>query len=90
MSLNDYCDEVQRFMLGLEKDKVFSSSIIITLIEQEFATLKININNKVIVDHQLYDLLFLLLELAVYNKTDLDSEWLLGKEKKKKYLVKKI
>lgn len=85
ITLNNYRDEVQHFLTHL-KDNPFDPLIVVTLLEQELATLKVNLNNKAIVDHQIYDLLFLLLELAVHNQTDLDAEWHQGQEKKKKYL----
>ncbi|MFA6263687.1 MAG: hypothetical protein WCW33_04345 [Candidatus Babeliales bacterium] len=87
MSLNNYRDAVQQFMLKLG-DKAFDSPTILTLLEQELATLKANLTNKTIVDHQIYDILFLLMELAVHNQTDLDSAWRAGQERKKKYLEK--
>jgi len=87
ITLNNYRDEVQHFLAHFD-DKAFDPTTVVTLLEQELATLKANLNNKAIVDHQLYDLLFLLLELAVHNQTNLDAEWRKGQEKKKKYLAR--
>jgi hypothetical protein len=84
MSLNNHRNDVQQFMLKLG-DKAFDSPTVVNLIEQEVATLKTNLTNKTIVDHQIYDILFLLMELAVHNQTDLDSAWHAGQERKKKY-----
>jgi len=85
MTLNTYRDDVQKFLASL-KDKAFDSATIVMLLEQELASLKANLADKEVVDHQVYDCLFLLLELAARNRTDLDAAWERGREKKKKYL----
>ncbi len=84
MALNNYRDEVQRFMLKLG-DKAFDRQVIVAELEHELKVLKENLTNKVIVDHQIYDLLFLLMELAVHNQTDIDAEWDKGRARKKEY-----
>ncbi len=89
MSFNDYRNEVQQFMSAL-KETQWPPATIIQALEQEIVILKANLNDKATVDHQLYDLLFLLLELAAHNQTDLDTEWNQGKAKKKKYLTKQL
>jgi hypothetical protein len=85
MALNELKDEVQTFMTSL-KNKCYDKKTIIELIDKDLLTLKENLNTKSIVDHKLYDLLFLIFELAVHNKTDLDLQWDEGKKRKNKYL----
>lgn len=87
ISLNTYRDDIKRFMAALKEDK-WTPTTIVQALEEELAVLKANINDKAVVDHQLYDLLFLLLELAAHNHTNLDAEWHRGQEKKKKYTIK--
>lgn len=87
MTLNNYRNEVEHFLNNLG-EKALKPSEIIAAFEKEFSLLKNNLDNKAVANHQLYDLLFLILELAAYNQTDLDEEWARGREKKKKYLIK--
>lgn len=87
MSLNLYIDEVREFM-----DKAgFSPEVegeIFKMLEEEFSLLKSSYGNEEKMQHQIYDMLFLLFEIAAKHNMNLDSEWIKGKEKKKKYLIK--
>ncbi|MPM54012.1 hypothetical protein SDC9_100784 [bioreactor metagenome] len=87
MSLNFYIDEVREFM-----DKAgFSSEVeadIFKMLDEEFALLKSSYGNEEKMQHQIYDMLFLLFEIAAKHNMDLDSEWIKGRDKKKKYLPK--
>ncbi len=84
MALNNYRDEARRFMLKLG-NKVFDQETIIAHLEHEIARLKANQTNKPVLDHQIYDLLFLLMELAAHNQTDLNAEWDCDRARKQKY-----
>jgi len=86
MDLNSYRDETKEFLIrigaineGIDKK--------IELFEEEFDELKTNINNRDIATHQIYDLLFILFEIASEYDIDLDLEWEKGRKwKKEKYI----
>ena len=57
------------------------------MLQDELDILKANLCDEKIISHQVYDLLFLLFEIAFQYNVDLDSEWLAGRSRKqKKYL----
>lgn len=88
MSLNTYTEEVSRF-LRMVASADESNQQKIAWLGEEFELLKQAVESADMpkVQHQLYDMLFLLFELAAANDLDLDSEWALGaKRKEEKYL----
>ncbi len=86
MSLNVYRDEVGRFLEAIHaSDEPVEKKI--KMLQQELDLLKTSPHNATVVTHQVYDLLFLLFEIASQYDIDLDSEWLAGQSRKmKKYL----
>ncbi|MBN2879306.1 MAG: hypothetical protein JXN65_06695 [Clostridia bacterium] len=86
MSLNKYRDEAGRFLEAIGADGEPIEKIIVML-EDEMKTLKENAGDDAIVTHQLYDLIFLLFEIASQQQADLDSEWEKGRKRKQgKYI----
>ncbi len=90
MKLNDYKDEVKDFMKRIDAfDKNTKQKI--SWLEKEFELLKISVDNSKseAICHQIYDMIYLLLEIAADNDCDLDSEWNKGaKKKQEKYINK--
>ena len=87
MGLNDFRDEVGEFLKQVT-DKAEPVSQIVFMLDQEITLLKESLDNRERLNHQLYDVLFLLFEVAAICNLDLDSEWIQGREKKRlKYSV---
>ena len=86
MSLNTYRDEAGHFLEAIQTlDEPIDKKIM--MLEYELSTLKANIHDTSTVSHQVYDLLFILFEIASQYNLDLDSEWLSGQLRKQaKYL----
>lgn len=83
LSLNDYKDEAKRF---IEKINANDDSItkLISMLETEFDILKRTaVEDEDKLRHQIYDMLFLLFEIASKYDMDLDKEWEKGRKKKK-------
>lgn len=83
MSLNEYKNEVREFLIrmgSLNGDNYQK----ITWLNEEFELLKeaINASEKDKIEYQLYDMLYLLFEIAADNSFDLDKEWQKGKKRK--------
>lgn len=88
MTLNEYRDEARRFMaaIGAGREPV---SKILTWLDEETAALTdaATRDDRPMLRHQVYDVLFLLFELAGRFDLDLDAEWSAGRGRKKvKYL----
>lgn len=88
MSLNNCRDEAGKFItaIGAGEEDV---SRILGWLEEELAELKdaTNSNDLPRLRHQVYDMLFLLFELAARFDLDLDAEWTAGRGRKRvKYL----
>lgn len=86
MSLNRYRDEAGRFLEAIHaSDEPVEKKII--MLQQELDVLKANLHSDDQVSHQVYDLLFLLFEIASQYNVNLDLEWRAGHlRKQKKYL----
>lgn len=84
MSLNFYRDEVSEFIyksgFSVDIPKIFA------MLDEEYSLLKESCVDAARMQHQVYDMLYLLFEIAAKCNMDLDAEWSKGKEKKKKYL----
>jgi len=94
MDLNDCRDEAGDFLrqLGASKQEV---ATIVKYLKEDFAQLMDFFNGRIIdtveMGHKTYDVIFLLMELASRFDTDLNEEWNLGRQrKKKKYLDETI
>ena len=86
MSLNVYRDEAGHFLEAIHAAEE-SVGKKIMLLQQELGILEANINDEKTINHQVYDLLFILFEIASQYNLDLDAEWLAGQLRKKhKYL----
>lgn len=88
MSLNSYTEEVRDFLRRIHSDNE-SNQQKIKWLKEEFAQLQcaIESSNMPKVQHQLYDMIFILFEIAAANDLDLDNEWLAGAQRKaEKYL----
>ncbi|MDR7856586.1 hypothetical protein [Tissierella sp.] len=89
MSLNNYRDEAGDF---LEKIGAKNSDIDgkVKMLEDEFNILKEFINEPNRMNHQVYDMLFLLFEIAYEANFDIDAEWNKGRIRKQKKYVEQI
>ncbi len=91
MGLNDYRDEADEFMAAVGAGDEHVSKILGWL-DEETAALKdaADSGDLAKLRHQIYDVLFLLFELAALHDLDLDAEWAAGRERKReKTLAKK-
>lgn len=88
MGLNEFRDEAKEFLVGIGQSERKASEII-PMLDEKVALLKNSIDEKEKLCHQVYDVLFLLFELAGQYDCDLDLEWGEGRGKKsEKYLEK--
>lgn len=90
MSLNGYRDEAEDFLkkIGAKNDGS-DTKVKVNMLEEEFNILKEVIDNPDKLKHQIYDMLFILFEIASDHKFDLDNEWNKGrKRKEEKYISK--
>lgn len=88
MSLNDYKNEVREFLIIMDCFNGNNHQKI-TWLNEEFELLKKAVNSleRDKIEHQLYDILYLIFEMAADNNFDLDKEWQKGrKRKQEKYL----
>ena len=88
MSLNSYTEEVREFLKKIGSDSENNQQKIEWL-KEEFSQLQCAVKNSDMpkTQHQLYDIMYLLFEIAAANDLDLDSEWQIGaKRKQEKYL----
>lgn len=89
MSLNEYKDEVREFLIRMNSLNGDDHQKM-TWLYEEFELLKKAVDNseKEKIEHQLYDILFLIFEMAADNNFDLDKEWERGRKRKQdKYLI---
>ncbi len=90
MKLNDYRDEVKEFLIkinALSKNREQK----LNWLEKEFNLLKLAIKNSDNnhISHQIYDMMYILFEIAADNECNLDREWVKGRQKKyNKYIIK--
>lgn len=86
MSLNYYRDESGDFMErinasdGCTEDKI-------KMLDEEYKLFKESINNPEKLRHQIYDMVFILFEIAFDYGFDIEAEWIKGKEKKQKKYI---
>lgn len=90
MSLNEYKNEVREFLIKMDSLNEDNQQKI-TWLSKEFELLKkaVNASERDKIKHQLYDMLYLIFEMAADNNFDLDKEWQKGrKRKQEKYKTK--
>lgn len=86
MGLNEFRDEAREFLVGIGQSEREASEII-PMLDEEVALLKSSIGDREKLCHQIYDVLFLLFELAGQYDCDLDLEWEKARKgKQEKYL----
>jgi hypothetical protein len=85
MSLNAFRDEAGAFLKTVDPDSEEPVSEIIRMLDEEYADLKASLDNPDRLSHQIYDMLFLLLELAAKKNVNLDAQWIQGRDRKRKY-----
>lgn len=88
MSLNEYKNEVREFLIRMDSLNGDNNQKI-TWLNEEFEILKmaVNASERDNIEHQVYDMLYLLFEIAADNNFDLDKQWQNGRERKQeKYL----
>ena len=89
LSLNNYRDEAGNFLekIGVKNNNIEEK---VKMLEEELNILKMSINEPNKLNHQIYDMLFLLFEIASETSFDIDAEWSKGRIKKqKKYIEQK-
>ena len=84
MGLNDYRDEAGDFLAKIGAAGVGIENKLIML-EEELNNLKASVDEPDKLKHQIYDMLFLLFEIASDYCFDLDAEWNKGRNRKQKY-----
>ena len=90
MKLNDYRDEVEIFLKKIDNFQKNSNQKVYWL-EKELSLLKKAVENsdECNISHQIYDMMYLLFELAADYRCDLDKEWKRGNKKKQEKYLKK-
>jgi hypothetical protein len=86
MNLNAFRDEARAFLKTVDPLSDEPISKIIRMIDEEHRELKASLDDPKRLGHQIYDLLFLLFELAAKENVDLDTQWLQGRDRKLKYM----
>ena len=83
MSLNNYRDEVKEFLIKMGSNNGDNVQKV-NWLNEEFELLKEAVNKceEDKIRHQLYDMLYLILEIAADNDFDLDQEWDKGRKRK--------
>jgi hypothetical protein len=81
MNLNEYRNEVREFL-----DKIASReepvSRVMDMLDEEVALLKESLDDRERLGHQVYDVLYLLFEMAAIYNLDMDAEWVKGRKRK--------
>tara|TARA_Y100000310_G_scaffold318144_1_gene371851 strand:- start:497 stop:757 length:261 start_codon:yes stop_codon:yes gene_type:complete len=85
MELRELKDKVKEFDKKAGFDKTDFSKLM-KMFEEEFNILKLNSDNKKVVNHQLTDLLILIMQVAHRYDTDFEKEITNWFEKSKKYI----
>lgn len=77
-------DEVGEFLKAVDPSGKEPVARIVSMLDEEYAELKASLSDRTRLSHQIYDMLFLLLELASKENLDLDGEWEKGPVRKRK------
>jgi hypothetical protein len=89
LSLNDYRDEAGNFLKRINAVNE-GIEVKVKMLEKELNILKKSINEPFKLNHQVYDMLFLLFEIASEQNMDIDNEWNNGKMKKQKKYIEQL
>ena len=82
MGLNTYRDEVDEFLDGIAaREKPISR--VINMLDEEISLLKESLNDRERLSHQIYDVLFLLFEIAAIYNLNIDTNGLGEKRENK-------
>lgn len=83
MSLNNYKNEVKEFLISMNSYNGNNQQKL-NWLNEEFELLKEVVNkcDEENIKHQLYDILYLIFEMAADNDFDLDKEWEKGRKRK--------
>lgn len=86
MVLNDCRNEAEGFLKAIGAEARPPGEIL-AMLDEEMALLRASVGDDPRLRHQVYDVLFLLFELAARLELDLDAEWDAGRRRKRdKYL----
>lgn len=82
MTLNAYRDEAGSFLeaIGASGEDI---GVILGMLDEEIAHLKASLDDDAASAHEVYDVLFLLFEVAARYGLDLDAEWTTGRARKR-------
>lgn len=81
MNLNEYRNEAAQFlqMIGATDEPVEE---ILGWLDEELPRLRQSLHDRPELAHRVYDMMFLLFELAARNDLDLDEQWSQGRQRK--------
>jgi hypothetical protein len=85
MSLNTFRDEVADFLRVVDAQGQESDVALLAMLEEKYSHLKISAGDPDQLPHRIYDILFMLFEIAARHGCDLDAEWDAGRIRKRKY-----
>ena len=88
MDLNTFRDEAGEFLQAIDPAGEEPVSAILDMLDREYAELKTSLDNDARLSHQIYDVMFLLFELAARYNLDLDEQWENGKLRKEEKYVR--
>ncbi len=83
IGLNTLRDEAGHFVQELGNSAYTDAEAILCEFDNEVAALRSCLATPSALQHQIYDALFLLFELAARYDLDLDAEWTKGRERKR-------
>jgi len=86
LGLNSFRDEAAAFLAAVDTQEKEPISEIIRMLDEEHDALNTALDDAPKLRHQVFDMLFLLFELAARENIDLDQEWARSREKKRKYI----
>ena len=85
MSLNTFRDESADFLRMVDPQVRESDATLFAMLEEKYGNLKMSAGKPDQLPHRIYDVLFLLFEIAAKHRCDLDAEWKAGTIRKNKY-----
>ena len=85
MDLNAFRDEVADFLRVVDPQGRESDATLLAMLEEKYADLKLSAGKPDQLPHRIYDVLFMLFEIAAKHRCDLNAEWDAGRIKKRMY-----
>lgn len=85
MNLNAFRDEVADFLRMVDPQGRESDATLLAMLEEKYGSLKMAAGKPDQLPHRIYDVLFMLFEIAARHGCDLDAEWEAGRIRKRKY-----